>query len=682
MKTDADHRALQGLAIVFAGGLFIWGMELPEAILGSIPFAQLDVGPGAYLALSFALVVGLFALIAGPVWGLGTLVERWVPPALYWVVVAGLFGLSWQQTLVQGDGIRAHAYFPAIRIALLVGVPVLCGLFVYGVLLRRWFSRPHSVLLAGLALVGGMFFNLLLFLDYQAFHGHLAVANGVLVAWLAYPYRRRLRPKIVVTTVGLVLVASSVKAVGAGGDHLRYLQRFSHLPTSILDAVPYGDRLQHDPDPVLEFDRQWDQQQHRDFERQFRQRSAGPPAEGDNVLLVVLETVRWDEWGDDELTPRFSEWKRHGLYLPESVAQYPATPLAYGAMFLSQPPSVLASTSYWSDHRLFDEISGSFDELILSQPDERWFEHTAITDFFLDPERDVRSHATAPEGLNDTRRRIEDLEDDESFFGWIHLYEPHAPYQYRPEFDRGGDDDRHRAYRSEVAYVDEHLGDFMDWFFEHPIAEDTLVVVVSDHGEGFGEQILGEPFWGHHVHVHNVVSRIPMFVAGGSFPEGRTRTDIQAAQLDVMPTVFDFLGVSMPSRLHPQGVALQQLRKQDEPRTIPTEAFSIRGIDFFDFVRDTGHTDDPESLRRRFRQISIDGSDYSPKLAIEHDGHKLIYDRITQQYWMYDVDRDPYETNDLLEEYPQRAEAMKQQLEDWKATQSWVVQQLTELPRR
>ena len=53
-----------------------------------------------------------------------------------------------------------------------------------------------------------------------------------------------------------------------------------------------------------------------------------------HVLLVVLESIRWNSWADESLAPNFHRWRRHGTYV-NAVAQYPATPLAYGAMFTS-----------------------------------------------------------------------------------------------------------------------------------------------------------------------------------------------------------------------------------------------------------------------------------------------------------------------------------------------------------
>ncbi|MFW6053527.1 MAG: sulfatase-like hydrolase/transferase, partial [Persicimonas sp.] len=396
---------------------------------------------------------------------------------------------------------------------------------------------------------------------------------------------------------------------------------------------------------------------------------------GENVLLIVLESTRADYWAEPELAPNFHRWKERGLYFPRAVAQYPATPLAYGAMFASQPPTVLAQSPYWSDNRLFDYARPKFDDLILTRPKNRWFDHNAITDFFMPSDIAPYGHKDGQDGLEYARGRLEMLDDDESFFGWVHLYEPHAPYDARPDFAHGGG--KRAAYRSEIAWLDDRLGSFMDWFYDSRWAEDTMVIVVGDHGEGMGDEVFGEPFWGHHVHVHEVVNRVPLFVSGPSLPEGAEEDEVQVSQLDVMPTIFDFVGLDMPRQSLAQGSSVYGLIDERPTRPIVTEAFSIRGTKFFNFVERAAGGDRDE-IAEAFHKISTEGSRYAPKIALQYGPHKLVYDRMLRRYWLYDTERDPMEKNDLSEERPELLETMKARLDDWALAQNWAIDQLNE----
>lgn len=141
---------------------------------------------------------------------------------------------------------------------------------------------------------------------------------------------------------------------------------------------------------------------------------------GQNVLLIVLESTRADAWLNEQLTPKFHRWKRRGVYFPRAVANYPATPLAYGAIFTSQPPAVLAQTPHWANLRLFDTAHDKFDSFFLSQPNIDWFNHTAITQFFIPDNVEPHRHNDAEEGLNYMREAIEEA-GTQHFLGWVHL---------------------------------------------------------------------------------------------------------------------------------------------------------------------------------------------------------------------------------------------------------------------
>jgi len=69
------------------------------------------------------------------------------------------------------------------------------------------------------------------------------------------------------------------------------------------------------------------------------------------------------------------------------------------------------------------------------------------------------------------------------FFVWIHLYDPHTPYdppaRFRPLL--------RDPYDGEIAYADDSLGKFFAYLKEHRLYDSTLIIAASDHGESFGE---------------------------------------------------------------------------------------------------------------------------------------------------------------------------------------------------
>ena len=95
---------------------------------------------------------------------------------------------------------------------------------------------------------------------------------------------------------------------------------------------------------------------------------------------------------------------------------------------------------------------------------------------------------------------------DAPFFAWIHMYDPHAPYTPPADFlaKAGGN-----GYDGEVAYADAQVGRVMEALRSRNLAERTIVVVTSDHGEALGEH--GEQT--HGMLVYDATLRVPLIVS-------------------------------------------------------------------------------------------------------------------------------------------------------------------------
>lgn len=94
--------------------------------------------------------------------------------------------------------------------------------------------------------------------------------------------------------------------------------------------------------------------------------------------------------------------------------------------------------------------------------------------------------------------------DGKPFFYFLHLYEPHAPYDPPEPF-------RSRAisaYDGEVEYADALLGGFLSFLKERGIYDRALIVVLSDHGEGLGDHGEDE----HGIFLYREALQVPLLV--------------------------------------------------------------------------------------------------------------------------------------------------------------------------
>jgi len=123
-------------------------------------------------------------------------------------------------------------------------------------------------------------------------------------------------------------------------------------------------------------------------------------------------------------------------------------------------------------------------------------------------------------------------------FVWMHLYDPHAPYDppepYRTQFAG-------RPYDGEIAYTDAQLGRVFDWLRSSGREANTVVAVLSDHGESLGEH--GEMT--HAVLLYEATLHVPLLLAGPNVPAGLTVTS-RVTTVDLAPTLLRLLGLTPP----------------------------------------------------------------------------------------------------------------------------------------
>jgi arylsulfatase A-like enzyme/Tfp pilus assembly protein PilF len=126
-------------------------------------------------------------------------------------------------------------------------------------------------------------------------------------------------------------------------------------------------------------------------------------------------------------------------------------------------------------------------------------------------------------------------------FGFLHLYEPHFPYQppepFSSRFPR-------EPYQGEVAAADAALEPLLRPILEAGDAGRTLVVLTSDHGEALGDH--GEQT--HGIFAYEATLRVPLVLYAPHLLRPAT-VSAPVRHVDVLPTVLDLLGLPPPSEL-------------------------------------------------------------------------------------------------------------------------------------
>jgi arylsulfatase A-like enzyme len=190
-------------------------------------------------------------------------------------------------------------------------------------------------------------------------------------------------------------------------------------------------------------------------------------------------------------------------------------------------------------------------------------------------------------------------------FLWVHLFEPHAPYE--PPAGFAGSD----AYRGEVAAADAALSPLISAWDDRG---GGVVALLSDHGEAFGEHGMHR----HAFELWNVLTQVPLFVR---LPGATARRiDVPRSHIDLAPTIVELAGHQVPDDFSGKSLVAE-----------------LRG-------------ETPES-----RPVLLDlpsDSNNAPRRAIIDGDHKLLLFEDSGKRMLFNLVADPGELHDLAQERP------------------------------
>jgi arylsulfatase A-like enzyme len=285
-------------------------------------------------------------------------------------------------------------------------------------------------------------------------------------------------------------------------------------------------------------------------------------------------------------------------------------------------------------------------------------------------------HGTASWVSEVVRTRLAAEEPDTPVFMFLLTLEPHEPYTPRPEsfrvLDRGfeGRYDGSAAsmetidvlrpdlseadvahlidlYDAEIRDADEGFAEFVAALKGAGRYEDSLIVLVSDHGEAFAEH----DTFGHGWDLNRETMRVPLVV---KFPGGQhagTRVAERVSLVDIVPTVLGVVDLEV-------GLS-----------------YGLPGEDLSKAMADSASG----SSRRVYAEVSRwDSNDLDLVAVIDEDGYKRVMDVSVpprenapeRSIGLWDTRADPMEERDLSRELPVRARYGEQLIAEWLVEQS------------
>jgi arylsulfatase A-like enzyme/Flp pilus assembly protein TadD len=291
-----------------------------------------------------------------------------------------------------------------------------------------------------------------------------------------------------------------------------------------------------------------------------------------NVILITIDTLRPDHLGaygyPAAKTPVIDRLASTGVLFKEAVCQTPLTLVSHSSIFTGLNPNVhgVRDNAYFI---LADRFTTLPEYLKREGYRTAAFIGSAILDrqYGLAQGFDYYSHyqPTAIVGMESQRRgdevtsealnwlkRSEQQSAHSPYFLWIHLYDPHMPYEppdhFRTEFPDS-------PYDGEIAYTDSVLSAFYDQIKQMRVLDNSLTIVMGDHGESLGQHREED----HGFYIYDATLRIPLILNWpGHLPAGKI-VEQQVQSIDVLPTVADLVGFHTDGSV--QGRSLAGLMK-------------------------------------------------------------------------------------------------------------------------
>jgi len=218
-----------------------------------------------------------------------------------------------------------------------------------------------------------------------------------------------------------------------------------------------------------------------------------------------------------------------------------------------------------------------------------------ISDFISEPMRDSHVARMLVQYLqNTTGRESEDdyfcamvmneaiawLDDNatrgQPFFLWIDSFDPHEPWDPPPPFDTKYTDPSYRGkqlihpkygpvdwmsdeelkcvralYAGEVSFVDKCFGRLLDRIESLGLVDNTLIVVLSDHGHPHGDHGI---IMKSDANLYQELVRFPLMIHHPAGQGAGTRCDALLQMYDILPTILDIVGLTGGTTMHGRSV--------------------------------------------------------------------------------------------------------------------------------
>jgi len=363
-----------------------------------------------------------------------------------------------------------------------------------------------------------------------------------------------------------------------------------------------------------------------------------------HILLISIDTCRADYLScygyHRKSTPNIDQIAKEGILFANAITPAPITLPAHSSMLTGTVPP------YHGVHNNNYYQLGQSNVTLAEILKKHGFKTAAIISAFMidsqfgldqgfDYYNDSFDDNLKSIGIGErraeetTRYALKWLEKNyrKTYFLFLHYFDPHIEYDppepFRP---KDSENELSALYAGEISYTDHRIGHVIKKLKGLGVYDSTLIIITSDHGEMLGEH--GEDTHGYFIYQSSI--KVPLIF---KLPEKTKSKNIKelVGLIDIVPTVCGLLGIKPP----PQ----------------------VQGIDLSPYFTE-------ENIAKTQRHLYCESlyptiHNANSLLGVITDHWKYIQ---TTRPELYDLTKDPQESNNLVEIQAQRASILQDKL--------------------
>ena len=368
-----------------------------------------------------------------------------------------------------------------------------------------------------------------------------------------------------------------------------------------------------------------------------------------NFVLVTIDTLRADAlgaYGGEWKTPHLDDFAKRAMVFERAFSTAPFTGPSHASILTSRHPSKHGVV--FNGHRVRGKASP--DSVFVSEhlkaqgyatgavvsarpsPVNKRYGFARGFDHYDQSCKPAHGDVAADGAciVKQSRRWLAQRKEDEPYFLWVHLFDPHLPYiapdhiyeaqglqrkglvaKRKSVVAKWGPKRARKAYLADVYEADHYFGKLIQSLVDVDLMDSTVVVVTSDHGEYLGEHGRYE-----HSGLYDEVLHVPLMIAAPGLKSVR-RSDL-VSTIDIVPTALELVG--RPAMASAQGRSIS--KEGQDPRPVFAEWRHFRVV-----------TDRDDAKKGDFQ------------LGVRTDSHKLIVDWLfpDEGTMFFDLRSDPKE---------------------------------------